>query len=117
VQLADDPPADRDDLRTFVTLSRQHRDDAQHRQVVATIDSGPSATLMFGQAITQEVTPGTHLLRVHNTLFWKKVPFAVEPGEHLEFIVINRAGRVTFGFLAGLGLAPLYLTIERRSLI
>jgi len=29
-----------------------------------------------------EVRPGTHHLRVHNTLFWKNIHFAVETGEH-----------------------------------
>jgi hypothetical protein len=72
---------------------------------------------MFGQTVTFEVKPGLHVLRANNTLFWKKVSFAVEPGEHLEFVLINRAGRLTIGFLALMGVAPLYLTIERRSLM
>ncbi|HVW04818.1 MAG TPA: hypothetical protein VHB78_07395 [Vicinamibacterales bacterium] len=105
------------DLRTFVTISRQHDEDVRQRQVVVRIDGGPTATLMFGQTVTFEVKPGMHVLRANNTLFWKKVSFAVEPGEHLEFVLINRAGRLTIGFLALMGVAPLYLTIERRSLM
>jgi hypothetical protein len=105
------------DLRTFVTISRQHDDDVRQRQVIVRIDGGPTATLMFGQTVTFEVKPGLHVLRANNTLFWKKVRFAVEPGEHLEFVLVNRAGRLTIGFLALMGVAPLYLTIERRSLM
>jgi hypothetical protein len=63
-----------------------------------------------------ELEPGPHLLKVNNTLFWKRLSFTVAPGEHVEFVVINRPGRMTLGFLAVLGVAPLFLSIERRSL-
>ena len=36
--------------------------------------------LSFGDTVTLEVQPGHHHLRVHNTLFWKNLTFAVEPG-------------------------------------
>lgn len=104
------------DLRTLVTLVRTHGTDAQQRQVLVRVDDGPTATLMFGDQVTREVAPGRHLLRVNNTLVWKRVPFTIEPGEHLEFQLINRPGRLTLGFLALLGVAPLYLAIERRSI-
>jgi hypothetical protein len=107
---------DSHDLRSSVTISRQHPADARQRQVLARLDNGPTATLMFGGSVTHDVQPGAHILRVNNTLFWKTVRFTVEPGERLEFVVVNRASRITFGFLAGLGLAPLYMTIEKRSL-
>lgn len=103
-------------MRSSVTISRQHPDDARQRQVLARLDGGPTATLMFGGRVTHEVQPGAHVLRVNNTLFWKTIRFTVEAGEQLEFIVVNRASRITFGFLAGLGLAPLYMTIEKRSI-
>ncbi len=108
--------SDNEDLRSSVTISRQHPEDARQRQVLARLDSGPTATLMFGGSVTHDVQPGAHVLRVNNTLFWKTVRFTVEPGERLEFVVVNRASRITFGFLAGLGLAPLYMTIEKRSI-
>jgi len=108
--------ADSQDLRSSVTISRQHPADARQRQVLARLDDGPTTTLMFGGSVTHEVQPGAHVLRVNNTLFWKTVRFTVEAGEQLEFIVVNRASRITFGFLAGLGLAPLYMTVEKRSL-
>jgi hypothetical protein len=49
-------------------------------------------------------------------LFWKKIDFTVEPGEHLEFIVINKGTPLTLGIAGVLGAAPLYLKIYRRSL-
>jgi len=108
-------PAPELDLRCHVTLSREHQADAGQRQVLVRLDEGPTSALMFGDRITVEVGPGSHTLRANNTLFWKRVPFAIEPGEHLEFTLINRAGRLTLGFLAVMGVAPLYLDIERRS--
>jgi hypothetical protein len=44
----------------------------------------PAQTLMFGEAVTLEIKPGTHKLRANNTLFWKSARFNVEPGEHIE---------------------------------
>ena len=35
-------------------------------------------------------------------------------GEHVEFWIVNRASRMALGFLALMGVAPVYLTVERR---
>ena len=113
----DDPSDLLDELRCLVTVSRDHRADAQQRQVLARIDDGPVSTLMFGERFVVEVKPGEHLLRANNTLFWKRVTFTIEPGEHLEFQLINQAGRFTLSLLVLLGVAPLYLRIERRSVL
>jgi hypothetical protein len=111
-----DPVDVRDDMRTFVTISRNHPTDVRQRQVIARLDSGTKATLFYGDSITLEVSPGTHRLRAHNTLVWRTVKFTVEPGEHLEFILINKGPAWTYAMLALLGAAPLFLSIERRSL-
>ena len=112
---ADDADVDRFDMRSLVTIRRDDVDDSQQRQVVVRIDDGPASTLMYGDRLTVEVPPGHHILRANNTLFWKRVPFAIEPGEHVEFAMINRAGRLSLSLLALIGVAPLYLDIERRS--
>lgn len=103
------------DLRCLVTFRRDHADDAQQRQIVVRLDEAAPATLMYGEHTTMEVAPGRHLLRANNTLFWKRQSFSIEPGEHLEFVLVNRAGRLTLGFLAVIGVAPLYLDIIRQS--
>jgi len=114
---AADPTVDlRNELRALVTVSRQHPTDFGERQVFVRIDEEPHVALRYGQSFTQEVGPGAHRLRAHNTLFWKTIDFAVEPGEHIEFIVINKGSRWTLGMAAILGAAPLYLRIYRRSL-
>jgi len=98
-----------------VTVTRTSEKDVGHRQVYAAIDDQSPATLMFGEAVTWDVTPGAHRLKANNTLQWKKLDFTAQPGEHVEFVVINKAGGFTLGFLSLLGVAPLYLTIERRG--
>lgn len=83
----------------------------------ARVDDAPNHVLMFGDTITIDVAPGPHRLRTNNTLFWKSVTFSVEPGEHVEFMLINRCiwdgMRGLLEFFAGA--VPLRLQIERRA--
>ncbi len=97
-----------------VTLSRAHADDARVRQIVARIDDGAPVTLLYGESATIAIAPGPHVLRANNTLVWKRVPFDVEPGGGVEFVLVNRSSRFMLGFLAILGVAPLFLQIEQR---
>ena len=46
---------------------------------------------------------------------WKKIAFTAAAGEHVEFQLVNRAGKLAMTMLGILGVAPLRLTIERRS--
>jgi len=104
-----------DDLRSLVTISRTHPTDVGERQIIVRLDGGDATRLNFGDTVTGEVQPGRHHLRVHNTLFWKNLHFSVEPGEHLEFIVINTGRWWTWGVAGVLGSAPLFLTVQMRS--
>jgi hypothetical protein len=106
-----------EELRTLLTVSREHPSDVKQRQVVARLDDGPKTTLYFGDSFTWEIPPGTHRLRVHNTLFIKTVEFRVEPGEHIEFVLVNRASVTTLAFLTVLGVGPLFLDIHMRSVV
>jgi hypothetical protein len=99
--------------RTTVTIARTHADDVQQRQIYARVDESPNRTLVFGDSVTIEITPGDHVLKANNTLQWKSVPFTVREGEHAQFMLINKAGALSFGFLALLGVGPLALKIER----
>jgi hypothetical protein len=94
-----------------VTVTRNSPDDAQERQVVVAIDGRKVATLMYGDAITAEVEPGPHKLRVHNTLVWKTRSFSLDAGADARFTVVNRPGGSTNGLLTILGARPLYLTL------
>jgi hypothetical protein len=109
-------PTLEDDLRSTVTFCRTHPSDCGHRQIYVRLDEETRVTLLYGDAFTQEVEPGSHQLRIHNTLFWKTLKFAIEPGEHLECLVINRAFWWTYGMAGVLGAAPLFLKVRLNSL-
>jgi hypothetical protein len=96
-----------------VTLTRTAEADVRQRQVIVSIDDGAKKNLMFGESVTLDVPAGAHRLRAYNTLVWKNVDFSVEPGEAVTFQIINRASRFALGFLSLVGVAPLYLTIEK----
>jgi hypothetical protein len=104
------------DLRCTVTISRDHASDCGQRQVFLRLDGGTRVALVFGESFTTELEPGRHRLRVHNTLVWKTIDFAIEAGEHLEFIVINSARWWTAGMAGLLGAAPLFLKVAKRSI-
>jgi hypothetical protein len=97
-----------------LTVSRTDHADVQQRQVIVSLGEGRTATLLFGESVDWDLAPGDHVLRANNTLVWKKVPFSLAAGEHAHFSVVNRASRFTLGFLSLMGVAPLYLTVERR---
>ena len=96
-----------------VTIARTSTADIGQRQVIVSIDGGPKTTLVFGESATFEVAPGEHALKANNTLVWKTVAFSAAPGEHVRFDVANCATRFTLGFLSLIGVAPLYLKVER----
>ena len=110
-------PGEVDDLRSTVTIGRTHPSDCGQRQIFARLDDHPRVTLLFGESVTVEVLPGRHRLRVHNTLFWKTIDFAIEPAERLEFQVINTARWWTYGMAGVLGSAPLFLKVRKFSVM
>ena len=96
-----------------LVVSRTLASDVGQRQVYVTLDGEDIATLLFGQSVTREIGPGPHRLKLNNTLVRKSVDFTAAPGEHVEFHLANRAGRFALPFLAVMGVAPLYLTVQR----
>jgi hypothetical protein len=87
--------------------------DVAQRQVYVSLDDERIATLLFGERVERDIAPGPHRLRLNNTLVWKTVAFDAQPGETVEFHFANRSGRFALPFLAVMGVAPLYLTVER----
>jgi hypothetical protein len=98
-----------------VTITRTEPNDVRDRQIVLSMDGAPLGTLLFGREVSRDVAPGRHRLKAHNTLFWKNIEVDLQPGEHARFVVVNRAGSGTLSLLGVLGVAPLYLTFERRD--
>jgi hypothetical protein len=95
-----------------LTVERTSPDDVRTRQVVLSLDGEQFATLLFGERATREIRTGRHRLRGHNTLVWRTVEFDAQPGEHVRFRIVNRAGRGSMALVALLGVGPLYVTLE-----
>ena len=96
-----------------VTLRRTDARDAQTRQIYARIDALRTHMLLFGETVEISLPAGSHRLKANNTLIWKSVPFELAPNQHITFSFVNRPSRIGFGLLALLGVAPLWLDIER----
>ena len=98
-----------------ITIARTASTDIGHREVFVALDGRSLAILRHGETVTKEVEPGHHRIRAHNTLIWKTIEFNVEPGEHVRFAAINKAGWGTYSVLAWIGAGPIYLTFERAG--
>jgi hypothetical protein len=121
--LVEEPAPQRDNLDDFfalnervpatVTITRTSEEDFKSRQLVVSIDERKVAELLWGDSITQNLEPGPHRIRVHNTLVWKTVDFSLRPGEQAYFEAINRTGPGTIVMTLLFGIGPLYVTIRR----
>ena len=94
-------------------VSRTLPGDVGQRQVYVDLDGERVATLLDGETFTAEIPAGPHQLRFNNTLHRKKLDFTVEAGGRVEYRFANTAGRFALPFLAVMGVAPLFLKIER----
>ena len=100
-----------------VTVRRAVQADIGIRDIYVSLDGESLAILLPGQDVSREVPPGSHRLRVHNTLFWKTIDFTVTVGEHVSFVVSNRRGFGTYSFFAYLiGCNVIYLKVEREAI-
>ena len=98
-----------------ITVRRQSPDDVGVREIFVSVDGEQVAILRPDEAFTVDVKPGPHRLRANNTLFWKTQDVVLRPGEHADFVAVNKAGFGTFGLMMFLGASPLYLTFERDN--
>lgn len=98
---------------TLLTLHRTSPRDERSRQVVCKLDGAWVTDLLYGQEHTLEILPGTHELRLHNTLMWRTVRFTVRPGGHARFVVVNRAPAGFHALLLIIGVAPLVLEVRQ----
>jgi hypothetical protein len=96
-----------------ITITRTSQADYGSRQLEVSLDGHWMATLLWGDSVTRELEPGSHSLRVHNTLVWKTVEFTLHPNEQLFFEAVNRAGPGTHWMTLVFGVGPLYVTLER----
>ena len=106
---ADAPPTG----SATLVVSRTLPGDVGQRQVYVDLDGKRLATLMDGDTFAAEIPAGPHLLRLDNTLQRKKLEFTAEAGERVEYRFANTAGRFFLPLLAVIGVAPLFLKIEK----
>jgi hypothetical protein len=102
-------------LPASVTVTRTSQQDVQHRQLIISLDGERIAVLLFGDSVTRELDAGPHRLRVSNTLVWRTVEFTLRSGEQAYFEAINRSGFGTYPMLFLLGVAPLYVIVNRMN--
>jgi hypothetical protein len=84
-------------------VARTLKNDVRQRQVYIELDGESIATLLVDESVVRDIAPGKHTLRFDNTLVKKTHEFDAAPGDVIEAIP----------FLALMGVAPLFLSIER----
>ncbi|MDR1989489.1 MAG: hypothetical protein LBQ09_04580 [Acidobacteriaceae bacterium] len=101
------------DAPARLTISRTSERDAQQRQIFVTLDGKEMGDLVFGETLSREISPGPHTLKANNTMVWKTVKFDAAPGEEIRFTATNYSGKGFLTFMLFVGVAPLYLSLER----
>lgn len=101
------------DGTTQLIVARTLKADVRQRQVYVELDGEHIATLLVDEQVVRTIAPGKHTLRLNNTLVKKVLEFDAAPGEVVEYRFANTAGRLAIPFLALMGVAPLFLTVER----
>ena len=105
----DSPPAPQ--ARLLVTRSSER--DVKNRQVFVSLDTHAIGDILFGEKSDRPIAAGRHRIRVHNTLFWKTIDFEAAPGETVHFETVNYSGKGFLHFVLIIGVAPLFLAVER----
>jgi hypothetical protein len=100
-----------DTARLLITRSSER--DVRTRQIFVSLDGKSIGDLLFNDRVERDIAPGSHYLRIHNTLFWKNVTFDTEPGETVHFETVNYAGKGFLNLVLIIGVAPLFLAVER----
>jgi hypothetical protein len=100
-------------LSATLVVSRTLDGDVGQRQVYLDLDGRRVATLLDRQTFTVEIPAGSHQLSLDNTLHKKKFNFSAAPGERVEYRFANTSGRFGLPFLAVMGVAPLFLKVEK----
>jgi hypothetical protein len=98
-----------------ITIRRKAPEDAQQRQIIVKLDGENVGELFYGDTISVPVTAGHHRLQVDNTWNWKTIELDVKAGEHLRFMTVSKAGRITWFLVSLFGAGPIYVSIKREE--
>ncbi|MGE0362312.1 MAG: hypothetical protein AB7H93_10800 [Vicinamibacterales bacterium] len=93
-----------------LTITRDTAGDFQDRQVYVWVDDESWGKIKYGRPLSREIPPGTHCIRVNNTLFNDRLTFTARPGEHVRVRCHNGMPRV--GWLMFLFLHATYLLVK-----
>jgi len=94
-------------------VTRNSERDVKNRQIFVSLDGNSIGDILFGETLDKPMAPGQHKVRVHNTLFWKTIYVEAAPGETVHFNTVNYAGKGFLHFVLIIGVAPLFLAVER----
>jgi hypothetical protein len=97
-----------------LTISRRDGDDVQDRQIYLFVDDEPWGKVRYGQAMTRDVAPGPHRVRVFNTLFSRTLALDVLPGEHVRLKTGNGFPRAGWLLMMVLHATYLLVRLERE---
>ena len=96
-----------------LTVHRTSPDDMQERELYVSVDRGKNTILRYGDSMMMTIAPGSHTIRVHNTISRRHAAFDAAPGEQIVFQSANMRGK-GFAMLAiFFGIAPMHTSLER----
>jgi hypothetical protein len=111
---ASSPVAVRSIKAAHLTITRNTANDFQDRQVYVFVDEEPWGKIRYGQPISREIAPGTHKVRVNNTLLSDSLEFTAGPGEHVRLRCSNGMPRAGWLMMIFLHVTYLLVRIERE---
>jgi hypothetical protein len=94
---------------TAIVISRNSRFDFQDRQIYVYVDGEPIGKIRYGECISHPIEPGTHTVRVFNTLLSQTITFDASPGEQVRLQCGN--GMPSAGWLMMIFLHVTYLRV------
>jgi len=101
------------ETQALITVRRDSPEDVQLRQIIVELDGEKAGELLYGQTVTIPAAPGRHKLRVDNTWNWKTIELDLKAGDHVRFLTMSKAGRLTAFLAFTLGGGPMYVSIQK----
>jgi hypothetical protein len=96
-----------------LTITRQQPDDVQDRTIQLWVDGERIANLSYGKTHTQDIAPGRHVVKAHNTLFGTHLQFEAAPGEEVRLSCANGMSGGGKLMVLLMGVAYLRVRLER----
>lgn len=99
-----------DGVAATIEIVRDTPDDVQDRWVRIFIDDAPAEILRYGETFRRRVTPGTHRIKVHNTLSSHTLEIDAPAGQRVRFRCHNHFSRG--GMLTMLTIGFAFITVR-----